>query len=514
MVWDAEKRGVLGPGKELVEPTSGNTGIALAFVAAARGYPLTLTMPETMSIERRKLLRRLRRQAGADRGRARHERRDRQGRGDRRLRPGALRAAAAVQNPANPAIHERTTGPEIWDDTDGPIDIFVSGVGTGGTITGVSRYIKHTRGKPILSVAVEPADSPVLTQTRAGEPLAARAAQDPGHRRRLRARRPRPRRWSTRSSRSPTRRRSRTRAGWRARRASCPASRAARRSRSPCGSRGGRRTRARPSSPCCPTRASATSARRCSRGSSTPREAAAVNARAGRVHRRAERARPGLDAGRRGARRRQRDLLPPSGAGAAATPRAAVARGARGRSSPTCARCSSRPLRRRRPLRGRHPLLRRPPARRRAARAPRAGAARAALRLHARRRRLRRPATARAARSTREFARRLPAIRALLDTRRARRLRGRSGRDQRRRGGASATRASPRIIHHRIAHELYELGVPLIPRIIAELAHGATGIDIHPGAQHRRQLLHRPRHRRRDRRDRASSASACASTRA
>jgi len=171
MVWDAEERGVLTAGKELIEPTSGNTGIALAFVAAARGYPLTLTMPETMSIERRKLLAaygaRLVLTEGV-RGMA-----------------GAVAKAEAIaasapdryvllqqfKNPANPRIHETTTGPEIWDDTGGAIDIFVSGVGTGGTITGVSRYIKHTRGKPIVSVAVEPDTSPVLTQTRARAPL-------------------------------------------------------------------------------------------------------------------------------------------------------------------------------------------------------------------------------------------------------------------------------------------------------------------------------------------------------
>jgi cysteine synthase A len=171
MVWDAERRGLLGAGKELVEPTSGNTGIALAFVAAARNIPLTLTMPDTMSIERRKLLSAY----GAKLV----------------LTEGARGMAAAVaeaeeiaasdphryvllqqfKNPANPAIHETTTGPEIWEDTGGAIDILVSGVGTGGTITGVARYIKHTRGKPILAVAVEPAGSPVLTQRRAGLPL-------------------------------------------------------------------------------------------------------------------------------------------------------------------------------------------------------------------------------------------------------------------------------------------------------------------------------------------------------
>ncbi len=171
MVWDAEKRGVLGPGREIIEPTSGNTGIALAFVAAARGYPLTLTMPETMSIERRKLLAAYGAKLVLTEG--------------PKMMPGAVAKAEEIaqsdpsryvllqqfKNPANPAIHEATTGPEIWDDTDGDVDVFVSGVGTGGTITGVSRYFKNKRGKPIVSVAVEPTSSPVLTQTRAGEPL-------------------------------------------------------------------------------------------------------------------------------------------------------------------------------------------------------------------------------------------------------------------------------------------------------------------------------------------------------
>jgi cysteine synthase A len=171
MIWDAEKRGVLKPGIEIVEPTSGNTGIALAFVAAARGYKITLTMPETMSLERRRVLAML----GANLV----------------LTPGpdgmkgAIAKAAEIaqsdttryfmpqqfENPANPAIHEKTTGPEIWDDTDGAIDVFVSGVGTGGTLTGVSRYIKNTKGRKIHTVAVEPTASPVITQTRAGEPL-------------------------------------------------------------------------------------------------------------------------------------------------------------------------------------------------------------------------------------------------------------------------------------------------------------------------------------------------------
>jgi len=168
LIWDAEKRGVLGAGKELVEPTSGNTGIALAFVAAARGIPITLTMPETMSLERRKLLLAYGAKLVLTEG--------------AKGMKGAIAKAEEIaasdpkyvllqqfKNPANPAIHEATTGPEIWDDTEGKIDILVSGVGTGGTITGISRYIKKTRGKAITSVAVEPTASPVLTQTRAGE---------------------------------------------------------------------------------------------------------------------------------------------------------------------------------------------------------------------------------------------------------------------------------------------------------------------------------------------------------
>ena len=171
MIWDAEEKGLLGPGRELIEPTSGNTGIALAFVAAARGIPITLTMPETMSLERRKVLKAL----GANLV----------------LTPGAKGMGGAIaeaegiaasdperylllhqfKNPANPAIHVKTTGPEIWDDTEGNVDVFVSGVGTGGTITGVSRYFKEIRGKQIISVAVEPNDSPVITQKLAGEIL-------------------------------------------------------------------------------------------------------------------------------------------------------------------------------------------------------------------------------------------------------------------------------------------------------------------------------------------------------
>ena len=165
MVWDAENRGALKPGKQIIEPTSGNTGIALAFVAAARGYRVTLTMPDTMSLERRKVLRAF----GANLV----------------LTDGAKGMKAAIakaeeivasdpdryvllqqfENPANPEIHFKTTGPEIWDDTDGAVDVLVAGIGTGGTITGISRYIKDQRGKKILSVGVEPAASPVITQT-------------------------------------------------------------------------------------------------------------------------------------------------------------------------------------------------------------------------------------------------------------------------------------------------------------------------------------------------------------
>ncbi|MEN6616903.1 MAG: cysteine synthase A [Syntrophorhabdus sp.] len=171
MIWDAEKSGRLKPGMEIVEPTSGNTGIALAYVAAARGYKLTLTMPETMSIERRKILKVLGANIILTEG--------------AKGMKGAIASAEALvksdpshyfmpqqfENPANPAIHETTTAVEIWDDTDGKMDILVSGVGTGGTITGVSRYFKLTKGKKIISVAVEPIESPVLTQSRAKEAL-------------------------------------------------------------------------------------------------------------------------------------------------------------------------------------------------------------------------------------------------------------------------------------------------------------------------------------------------------
>ena len=171
MVWDAEKKGLLGPGKTIVEPTSGNTGIALAFVAAARGYGIILTMPETMSVERRQVLKAFGAKLVLTEG--------------AKGMKGAIAKAEEIvasdpsryfmpqqfKNPANPLVHETTTGPEIWDATDGAIDVLVSGVGTGGTITGVARFIKNTKGKKIVSVAVEPVHSPVITQQRSGQPL-------------------------------------------------------------------------------------------------------------------------------------------------------------------------------------------------------------------------------------------------------------------------------------------------------------------------------------------------------
>ncbi len=171
MIWDAEERGLLGPGKEIVEPTSGNTGIALAFVAAARDYPITLTMPESMSLERRRVLAAL----GANlvltpasegmRGAIAKAEELAASEPDRYFMPNQF------TNPANPEIHFKTTGPEIWEDTEGAVDALVAGVGTGGTITGISRYFKQSKGKPVISVAVEPAASPVITQTLAKLPL-------------------------------------------------------------------------------------------------------------------------------------------------------------------------------------------------------------------------------------------------------------------------------------------------------------------------------------------------------
>jgi len=169
MIWDAERRGILKPGKELIEPTSGNTGIALAFVAAARGYPVTLLMPETMSLERRKVLKALGAKIILTQGEL--------GMGASIERAEEMVAAEPdryvllqqFQNPANPDIHFKTTGPEIWNDTKGNVDVLVAGIGTGGTITGISRYFKLEKKKRILSVGVEPEGSPVITQTLAGE---------------------------------------------------------------------------------------------------------------------------------------------------------------------------------------------------------------------------------------------------------------------------------------------------------------------------------------------------------
>jgi cysteine synthase A len=171
MIWDAEEKGLLKPGGTIVEPTSGNTGIALAFVGAARGYKVILTMPETMSIERRRVLAAFGAELILTEG----------AKGMKGAVAKAEEIAASdpsryfipqqFKNPANPAIHEKTTGPEIWEQTDGAIDVLVSGVGTGGTITGVSRYIKNTKKKKIRSVAVEPKESPVITQKLAGQEL-------------------------------------------------------------------------------------------------------------------------------------------------------------------------------------------------------------------------------------------------------------------------------------------------------------------------------------------------------
>ncbi len=171
MIWQAEKDGLLGAGKELIEPTSGNTGIALAFVAASRGIPLTLTMPETMSLERRKLLAAYGAKLELTEGRLGMTGAVGRAREIAASNPDRYVLLQQFANPANPQIHHDTTGPEIWADTDGAIDVLVAGVGTGGTITGVSRYIKNTLGKQLVSVAVEPVNSPVISQTKAGQPI-------------------------------------------------------------------------------------------------------------------------------------------------------------------------------------------------------------------------------------------------------------------------------------------------------------------------------------------------------
>ncbi|HCH01690.1 MAG TPA: cysteine synthase A [Vibrio sp.] len=171
MVWEAEKAGLLKPGVELVEPTSGNTGIALAYVAAARGYKLTLTMPESMSLERRKLLKAL--GANLELTEAAKGMKGAIAKAEEIVAsdPSKYLLLQQFNNPANPAIHEKTTGPELWDATDGNIDVFVSGVGTGGTLTGTSRYFKKTKGKAVTTVAVEPAESPVIAQALAGDEI-------------------------------------------------------------------------------------------------------------------------------------------------------------------------------------------------------------------------------------------------------------------------------------------------------------------------------------------------------
>jgi cysteine synthase A len=230
MIWDAERRGILKPGKELIEPTSGNTGIALAFVGAARGYPVTLLMPETMSIERRKVLKLLGAKIiltdGALGMGASIERAEQMVASD----PNRFVLLQQFQNPANPEIHFKTTGPEIWDDTQGKVDALVAGIGTGGTITGVSRYIKLEKKKPILSVGVEPQGSAVITQTLAGQ------TPEPG----------------------PHTNRSRWPGAWRAKRDCCAGSPAEPRWPRPCAWPTNPPCATKPSSSFCPIRASAT----------------------------------------------------------------------------------------------------------------------------------------------------------------------------------------------------------------------------------------------------------------
>jgi cysteine synthase A len=171
MIWDAEEKGLLKPGKEIIEPTSGNTGIALAFVGAARGYKVNLTMPDTMSLERRKILKVFGANLILTDGT-----KGMKGAVDKaeelaKEHPDKYVLLQQFNNPANPKIHEDTTGPEIWNDTDGKIDVLIAGVGTGGTITGISRFIKNKMKKPIISVAVEPKNSPIITQKLSGQEL-------------------------------------------------------------------------------------------------------------------------------------------------------------------------------------------------------------------------------------------------------------------------------------------------------------------------------------------------------
>jgi cysteine synthase A len=171
MIWDAEKKGVLKPGKEIIEPTSGNTGIALAFVAAARGYPVTLTMPDTMSMERRKVLKAFGATLVLTEGAKGMNGAIAKAEEIRASDPDRYVLLQQFNNPANPEIHFQTTGPEIWDDLNGNVDVLVAGVGTGGTITGIARYIREEKKHALVSIAVEPVNSPVISQTLKGEPL-------------------------------------------------------------------------------------------------------------------------------------------------------------------------------------------------------------------------------------------------------------------------------------------------------------------------------------------------------